>query len=310
MLDPYYITVWDAAPPEQFKLPLKSGSVLGNVVTIQSRNHWLESGDIVNIVASTGYEAFAITNTVVTKINEDSFSYTVHSYPGLFPNPRPGLPIVLWLTCNKYSAMLVNPERVRMDTIPDGTSIAVQTRNADFTWRTEKVVSNLDGIIDFVFINVFKEVRFMRWTGSAVPKTIALSSSAPPLQPPGNHTYEIPEDLTAGTIELMPTTSSIAGSAIAYSTSPTIIDSFSTSLFRSANYQIQVSDNVNYETSEVRVVHDGTVVYLSERGNVITTASSLGSFDAQINDSVLSLIYVSTSATHKTIRFIRTALST
>jgi hypothetical protein len=192
MLDPQYTAIWDLTTC--YRIPLKRGSVVGNLVTVKSRDHWLETGDIVNVYADPGFEAFGTINVPVTKIDKDTFSYTLPSAPSIqFPNPKPGLTVVLWLTCNRYSIPMVAPERIRMQIIPLGTNIQVQTRNDDGTWKNQKVVSNIYGIINFVFTVKFKEARFVRISGSAVPTTISLNTTAPAINPNPDNTFEIPE---------------------------------------------------------------------------------------------------------------------
>ena len=65
-------------------------------------------------------------------------------------------------------------------------------------------------------------------------------------------------------------------------TSASTIDSFTAATFRSAQYQIQITQGSNYHVTTLNVLHDGTTVYLNEFGT-IRTGASLASFDADIN---------------------------
>lgn len=93
------------------------------------------------------------------------------------------------------------------------------------------------------------------------------------------------------------------------STSTTVIDSFSTVLYRSAKYQIQISDGTNYETLELFIIHDGVNVYMTSYGNVFTSLASLGYFDASMATNSISLTYTASVATNKTIKFLRSTIT-
>src|SRR4051812_18070738 len=98
MLEQYQTKVWDTQTA--YRIPLQIGVVSGRIIVVESRNHWLQTGDIVNVEAASGYESFAVTGATIIKVDEDHFSYQVTAAPSIpFPNPRPGLAIVLWLTC-------------------------------------------------------------------------------------------------------------------------------------------------------------------------------------------------------------------
>ena len=73
-----------------------------------------------------------------------------------------------------------------------------------------------------------------------------------------------------------------AATATTETTSESNIDTFSASVFRSAQYQIQITRGSLYHVTTLNVLHDGTDVYLSEFGT-IKTGSSLATFDADIN---------------------------
>ncbi len=74
-----------------------------------------------------------------------------------------------------------------------------------------------------------------------------------------------------------------AATATTTTTSESNIDTFSASIFRSAQYQIQITQGTSYQVTTLNVLHDGTNVYLSEFGTIKTTSSSLATFDADIN---------------------------
>ena len=73
-----------------------------------------------------------------------------------------------------------------------------------------------------------------------------------------------------------------AATATTTTTSESNIDTFSASVFRSAQYQIQITRGSLYHVTTLNVLHDGTDVYLAEFGT-IKTGSSLATFDADIS---------------------------
>ena len=73
-----------------------------------------------------------------------------------------------------------------------------------------------------------------------------------------------------------------AATATTTTTSESNIDTFDASVFRSAQYQVQITQGSSYHVTTLNVLHDGSSVYLSEFGT-IKTGSSLATFDADIN---------------------------
>ena len=87
-------------------------------------------------------------------------------------------------------------------------------------------------------------------------------------------------DVGAGSIT--PIISIQASTDTTTTTSASTIDSFVAATFRSAQYQIQITQGSNYHVTTLNVLHDGTDVFLNEFGT-IRTGASLASFDADIN---------------------------
>jgi hypothetical protein len=86
------------------------------------------------------------------------------------------------------------------------------------------------------------------------------------------------------------------------------VDSFSTSTYRSAKYQAQMTAGTNYHAIELLLIHDGTTANLVQYAEVVTT-SSLGTFDASITTGVLSLLFTPASETVTTIKVIRDSIN-
>jgi len=73
-----------------------------------------------------------------------------------------------------------------------------------------------------------------------------------------------------------------AATSTTTTTSASNIDTFAAATFRSAQYQIQITQGSSYHVTTLNVLHDGSSVYLNEFGTIRTSAS-LATFDADID---------------------------
>ena len=87
-------------------------------------------------------------------------------------------------------------------------------------------------------------------------------------------------ELGAGSIT--PVISFEAATETTTTTSASTIDSFTAATYRSAQYQIQITQGSNYHVTTLNVVHDGSQVYIMEFGT-IRTGVALATFDADIS---------------------------
>lgn len=92
-------------------------------------------------------------------------------------------------------------------------------------------------------------------------------------------------------------------------TADQIIDSWSASVYRTAKYLLQIHDtNSNeYHTSEILLTHNGSTVFLTEYA-IISTATSLGSFNADISGGNIRLLVTPTN-TNNVIKAYRQLLT-
>ena len=93
-----------------------------------------------------------------------------------------------------------------------------------------------------------------------------------------------------------------AATATTSSTDEVNIDTFSASIYRSAQYQIQITRGSLYHLTTLNVLHDGSGVFLSEFGTIKTTSTSLASFDADINSGSVRVRATPSSATSTTFK--------
>ena len=83
------------------------------------------------------------------------------------------------------------------------------------------------------------------------------------------------------------------------------IDTFDASVFRSAQYQVQITQGSSYHVTTLNVLHDGSSVYLSEFGT-IKTGSSLATFDADIDSGNVRVRATPSSATSTVFKVSKT----
>ena len=88
------------------------------------------------------------------------------------------------------------------------------------------------------------------------------------------------------------------------------LDSFVHATYRSAKYQVSITDATNsrYALDEIYVTHNGTTAYISTTG-VSSTGSSLATYSADISGSNLRILIVPISSDSVTYRFVKTLIN-
>ena len=88
------------------------------------------------------------------------------------------------------------------------------------------------------------------------------------------------------------------------------LDSWAIASYRSAKYQVSLSDSTNsrYGLDEIYVTHNGTTAYISTTG-VSSTGSSLATYSADISGSNLRILIVPISSDSVTYKFVRTVIN-
>jgi len=93
------------------------------------------------------------------------------------------------------------------------------------------------------------------------------------------------------------------GAATKTATSQFNLDTFAHASFRAARYIVAMSEGTNFHSTEVMLVHDGTVVTLTQYGTLKDT--SLATFDADISGDNVQLKCTPASTSSTTIKFER-----
>jgi hypothetical protein len=90
--------------------------------------------------------------------------------------------------------------------------------------------------------------------------------------------------------------------------SETPIDTFSSSIYRSAKYLIQITEGTSYHTTEISIIHDGSTTYSTEYGT-IKTNELLSTFDSDIDTGNVRLLATPASSSSTTFKIVRTSIN-
>ena len=87
------------------------------------------------------------------------------------------------------------------------------------------------------------------------------------------------------------------------------LDSFVHATYRSAKYQVSITDATNsrYALDEIYVTHNGTTAFISTTG-VSSTGSSLATYSADISGSNLRILIVPNTSDSVTYKFVKTLI--
>jgi len=99
----------------------------------------------------------------------------------------------------------------------------------------------------------------------------------------------------------------ISGIVTTTTTSETAISSINSVTFRSATYQIQITEGSNYNMTTINAIHDGSVTYMSEYGT-INQPVGIATFSTDINSGLLRLLAYPNSSNTTTFKVILTAI--
>lgn len=112
----------------------------------------------------------------------------------------------------------------------------------------------------------------------------------------GINTSLPPSPLSIGGVYGLDTTTTSVSS-----TSPTTIESFSATVYRSSRAQIQITQGTDYQASDVLVIHDGSTANVIEYGSIATN-DYLATFSAAISGGNCLLQVNMTSSSSATVK--------
>jgi hypothetical protein len=87
-------------------------------------------------------------------------------------------------------------------------------------------------------------------------------------------------------------------------TAPSTIDTLPIATYRSARFQVQITQNIDYQSSDLMVIHNGTVANIIEYGSVAIN-DYLATFSSTINGTDLLLQATMSSGTTATVKVVR-----
>jgi glycogen debranching enzyme len=91
-------------------------------------------------------------------------------------------------------------------------------------------------------------------------------------------------------------------------TNTVVVDTFSTTSYRTAKYTMQLTSGVNHHSEEISIIHNGLTAKIVEYGVIYSDSVSLGSFDVNVNGTTLELTF--TPLNNDTVlKFDRTLIS-
>tara|TARA_X000000950_G_scaffold258581_1_gene326209 strand:+ start:331 stop:741 length:411 start_codon:yes stop_codon:yes gene_type:complete len=93
------------------------------------------------------------------------------------------------------------------------------------------------------------------------------------------------------------------GNATRTATTEFALDTFAHADFRAARYVVAMSRGTDFHSTEIMLVHDGSVVTMTQYGTL--KDNNLASFDADISGSTVRLLATPASNTSTTIKFDR-----
>tara|TARA_B100001063_G_scaffold135223_1_gene126493 strand:+ start:15 stop:1988 length:1974 start_codon:yes stop_codon:yes gene_type:complete len=132
----------------------------------------------------------------------------------------------------------------------------------------------------------------VRMTGDVtVPGSIGIGTTAP------RGPLDVGEQFTVKT-----TTTTVAA------TTASTIDTLAIATYRSAKFQVQITQGTSYQSTDLMVIHDGTTPSIIEYGS-IATGDYLGDFSAAIVGANLLLQVNMSFATSSTIKVVRYGIS-
>jgi hypothetical protein len=87
------------------------------------------------------------------------------------------------------------------------------------------------------------------------------------------------------------------------------LDSYSSTVYRSARYFVQIVDGSNVHISEISLFHDGVKAYINEYG-IATNNGQLGAFDAELFLGNVIVNFTPVNATNMQIKMVRIGVTT
>jgi len=160
--------------------------------------------------------------------------------------------------------------------------------NSRWVGIASTALSGSTALVDLTDVNTSNlgDGRFLRYDASSSEFTFAPVSATN-------------LELIAGDIQ--------SGVLTTTSLTPAVVISVSASTYRSANYQIQVTEGSNYNMTTINAIHDGTTTYMTEYGT-INQPVGVATFSTDISGGSLRLMGYPASTNSTTFKVVFTAI--
>ena len=87
------------------------------------------------------------------------------------------------------------------------------------------------------------------------------------------------------------------------------LDTFAIASYRSVTYEISVNSNGQYyQTSTVKVMHDGSTAYLAEYGVITSNTSSVPSYSVSLGGGIVTFT-VTPSLANSVFKYVKTMVN-
>lgn len=90
--------------------------------------------------------------------------------------------------------------------------------------------------------------------------------------------------------------------------SEVILDTFSSDVYRTAKYEIQITSANKLHVTEIMLFHNNTTVFVNEYGTMFTH-TSLGTFDAALVSTTVQLKFTPSSIDATTVKIVRIGIT-
>lgn len=174
-----YSKVW-SANDSYFTFPI-GGTYSGGVVTFDSKNHGLVSGDVVDSTNTDTTSVWNQSGITITVIDKDTFTAPFPEDPGVYDYnkferygsasaPREQVKI----SCSKYSKLMFKPEAIQVNELPAGTEVAIQGKvHSDAAWVELATVTAADKDTLIELSVKYNMVRLVRTSGTGQPEAFS-----------------------------------------------------------------------------------------------------------------------------------------
>lgn len=184
-------------------------------------------------------------------------------------------------------------------TISGGTGITTSVSSSTITVTNSGVTSfnGSTGSVTFGSINVTNALGYtpVNKAGDTMTGSLTTSGTVTVNNLVSN------TDISIGSTNLSSNTYTTSG------LTQVSIDSFPTTTYRTADYQVSITSSTSYHIMELSVLHDGTSVWMDQYSEMFT-GSSLGTFDADILSGNLRLLFTPTNSS-TTVKLFRKAIA-